>query len=172
MTETIEAWSQLGRDPFTIPPLTGQRKVAAAALPYVKFALIGSTKRVPRDFADSNGLWPMKLVVTSDVAGSLRLIERNSRDAHTVHFEAWTDLPRDVAQAIKDTFDAELTNAGRLIKDGMSLFDVEPELALQGFLTLCKQRNVILYDNSWYDAEVTKRAEANARLFGRAAGRR
>jgi hypothetical protein len=157
---------RLGRDPVTVAPLTGQRKVAAASLPYVKFALIGATGVVPRALGDERGVWPIKLVVTTDVADSLRQARRHTIYGLDVHFEAWTDAPRDVAQNLKQRFDGALTQADRLLSDTAALFDCPPELALQGLAKLCQEMRVILYDNSWYDAQVTLRATRNARVLG------
>lgn len=160
---------KLGRDPVALAPLTGQRKAAAASLPYVKFALIGATGVVPRTLGDERGVWPIKLVVTTDVADSLRQARRHTIYGLDVHFEAWTDAPRDVAQTVKQRFDSALTQTDRLLSDTAALFDCPPELALQGLAKLCQQMRVILYDNRWYDAQVDLRATRNARVL---AGRR
>lgn len=157
---------KLGADPVKLANLTGQRKLAAAALPYVKLALIGAAKREPRELGDDVGVWPMKLVVTTDVADSMRLARRQQWRGTELWFEAWVEIPRDEAQKLKETFDGALNNAGRQLGETSAVFDVEPEMALQGLLTLCQQRGVCLYDNSWYDAQVDNRAARNARMMG------
>lgn len=157
---------KLGRDPKALAPLTGQRKVAAASLPYVKLVLIGSSEREARKLGDTVGVWPMKLVITTDAQDSLRLARRQQWRGVEVFFEAWVEIPRDEAERLKEHFDGELTKAGRRLSEITATFDVEPELALQGLLTLCQQRRVTLFDNSWYDAQVNLRAERNARMMG------
>ena len=163
---------RLGRDPHTIAPLTGQRKSAAAALPYYKLALIGSTGLVPRTLGDATGAWLIQLAVTTDVGDTLRQYRRRSPYGMDVHFEAWTDAPRDVGQMLKARFDAALADAGRQVIEAAALFDCEPERALHGLVTLCKDMGVTLYDNAWYDAQVSARVAANARALAAYGGRR
>lgn len=157
-TETFEL--TLGRDPVKVAPLTGQRKIAAASLPYVKLVLIGSTGEI------APGQWLLQLCVTSDVEGTLRVMNRRNHVPLIVHFEAWTDVPIDVAQVLKARFDTAAGDAGRRLKDGTSLFDLAPEKGLEAVRLLAAEIGVSLYGNAWYEAQVTARAERNARVVG------
>lgn len=152
-----------GRDATAIKPQTGQRRAAAAELPYAKLVLIGTAKRVPSDFGDADGVWPMMLVITSNVAGELRAAQRRSplHDLE-VHAERWGDADRDDLSALKSAFDADLAGKGLKLRDDYGWFNCPPEAALKLLGELAGTRKIRLFDNPEYDRRLDARMKERA----------